>query len=329
MPAPPKFIFHGGIYFITTSAEEGLTFPPNETIKELILKSLAQAQGLHNIEIIDIIIQPTHVHILVRVIDPGDASDFMERFKTESAHAINRILGRKKKTLWCEGYDSPFIPDLGTAIEKIAYLYSNPSNDNAVNSINDFPGFNTFYLREAVASGAQSLSKIYIPTYCIARSDFTVVKDHTPEGYQRYRNKLIRKKKRNSLTISPNALFQKFGITDEAEIRRLNGVIIEEVRRREQRNRMQRQTEGRVVIGAKRLAATPIGTHFVPHRTGRRMRVHCGDRALRRDTLLWMRELYRRARVVLDRWRLGDLSVPYPIGLFPPTGIRLAEPLGW
>jgi REP element-mobilizing transposase RayT len=329
MPAPPKFTFHGGIYFVTTSVEEGITFPPNETTKELILKSLAQAQGLHNIEIIDIIIQPTHVHMLVRVIDPSDAVDFMERFKTESAHAINRILGRKKKTLWCEGYDSPFIPDIATAIEKIAYLYANPSNDGAVDSINDFPGFNTFYLREAVAAGEQFFSQTYIPTYHIARSDFTVVKDHTPDGYQRYRNRLIQNKKKNSLTISPNALFQKFGITDEAEIRTLNRVIIDEVRRREEKNRTLRQDEGKAVIGAERLAATPIGTHYVPDRTGRRMRVHCVDRELRRATLKWMRELYRRARVVLDRWRIGDFSVPYPIGLFPPTGIRLAEPLGW
>lgn len=329
MTRPPKFFFNGAIYFVTTSVEEGFMFPPNETTKEVILKSLAQAQKLHDVEILDIIVQPTHVHLMIRAIDPSDLSSFMKCFKCEVAHAINGILGRGSKTVWCSRYDSPYIPDLATAMAKIAYIYANPSNDNAVDTIDQFPGFNTFHLRESIASGVMTSHEALIATHYIPRPEFTKIKNHTPEGYKAYRDRLIKNKKRNFLTLKPNALFHQFGITDEKEIKRLTAEILAEVRRREEVNRAQRQAEGRSLIGAKRLMATPIGAPYTPQRSGKRMRTHCNDLELRIETLTWMRELRNKARSVYERWKLGDFSVPFPMGLFPPAPVRLVEPLGW
>lgn len=303
--------------------------PPNETTKEIVLKSIAQAQRLHKVEILDIIVQPTHIHMLIRVIDPTDFKNFIKCLKCESAHAINGILGRRKKTVWCAGYDSPYVPDLETAIEKIIYIYCNPSNDGAVDSIDQFPGLNTFKLREGMAHGVLPLEKSYIQTYLIPRPEFTKIQNHSPQGYASYREKLIEKKKKNFVTINPNALFHKFGITDEAEIRKLNATIVAEVRRREEKNRDKRHAAGQGVIGVKRLVSTPIGAPYVPQRTGRRMRVHSIDRDLRIKTLSWMRELRQRAIEVYKLWKLGDVAIPYPMGLFPPANIRLVEPLGW
>jgi REP element-mobilizing transposase RayT len=325
MPRPPKFYFPGKIYYITTSVEEGFMFPPNELTREYILKSLAQAQTRHKIEIVDIIVQPTHIHIMVRVLDPTDAAKFMERFKTETAHVVNRILGRKKKTVWCEGYDSPLIPDLATAIDRIAYIYANPSNDNGEDTIEAFPGFNTFSSRKWMASGELPLDDIEVTTYHLARSDFIPVMDHTPEGYNRYRLNLVQNKKKNTVTFSPNALFKAFGITDEKEIRQLNAFIVAEVRKREEKNRSLREAAGRTVIGAKKLRETPIGTHYVPNRKGRRMRVHCKDVKLRKEVLADLRAMVEKRDEVRELRRKGDYSRRYPIGMFPPYEFRLAE----
>jgi hypothetical protein len=43
---------------------------------------------------------------------------------------INRLLGRGKRTLWCEGYDSPVVLTPVRALVAIAYLYANPAKDN-------------------------------------------------------------------------------------------------------------------------------------------------------------------------------------------------------
>jgi len=329
MPAPPKFFFHGAIYFITTSIERDVMLPPNPLIREIILKCLAQAQCLYPIEIIDIIIQPTHVHMLVRIRDPKSAAGFMERFKTESAHAINGLLGRKRSTLWCERYDSPYIPDLETAISKIVYIYTNPSNDGGVDSIRDFPGFNTFHLRESCASESSDFKLVELETYVIPRPRFTKLKSNSHKYYSEYRDNLIKDLETTVVTLSPNALFEKFGIKDATLIRKYNQLIIQKIEQKEELNRVERKQRGVGVIGATRLAGTTIGSAFMPSRSGRRMRVHCVDKAVRIETLFWMRELQEAGRRVREQWRIGDYSDRYPMGLFPPNGFRLAEPLRW
>jgi hypothetical protein len=40
------------------------------------------------------------------VINPDHVEAFFRHFKTESAHMINGLLGRNKRTLWCGGYES-------------------------------------------------------------------------------------------------------------------------------------------------------------------------------------------------------------------------------
>ena len=127
MPRSNKVFFHGSIHFVSISVEEGFMFPPNPLIKELLKKCIAQAQHLYPIQICALLVESTHIHLLVRVIDPQDAVNFFGRFKTESAHAVNRLLGRKKRTVWCEGYDSPLVDDIETIKDKICLLYTSPS----------------------------------------------------------------------------------------------------------------------------------------------------------------------------------------------------------
>lgn len=331
MPRNPKIFFPGSLHLITTSVEEGLMFPPNPLIEEIIKKSLAQAQQLHPVKISDILVEATHVHFFLQVIDPQDAADFMERFKCESAHAINRLLGRKKKTIWCEGYDSPLIDHLDTAVSKIAYLYENPSKDDLEESVDRFPGFNTFKLRLRAAQGNAPSAYSYQTRY-IPRSDIDPLpgnKHLTDLDYQRLRRKLISKKKKNTFVIEPNCWMSRFGIKTEQEQREVSQRIVNEVRSREERHRKRRELANKPVIGRKRLTEQPVGTAYVPERTGKRMLTHCDDKDIRKATIKWLRALIQRGKEVLAEWRRGNTSVRYPLGLFPPTGIRLAEPIGW
>jgi hypothetical protein len=78
------------------------------------------------------------------VINPDHVDAFFRHFKTESAHMINGLLGRNKRTLWCEGYDSPIVLTPTRALIAIAYLYSNPAKDNLETSIDRYPGFSSW-----------------------------------------------------------------------------------------------------------------------------------------------------------------------------------------
>jgi REP element-mobilizing transposase RayT len=71
--------------------------------------ALAVAQNLHPVKVIGFVVMGNHIHIVTLVEDPTTVESFMERFKCETVHAVNRLLGRRQVTVWCEGYDSPAI----------------------------------------------------------------------------------------------------------------------------------------------------------------------------------------------------------------------------
>jgi REP element-mobilizing transposase RayT len=329
MPSPRKLFFHNSTHFVTTSVEEGFMFPANPLITLIILKCIARAQQLHPVIIGDILIQATHLHIILTVIDPQDAADFMERFKAEAAHAINRLLGRKKRTVWCEGYDSPILPDIDTVIEKIAYTHANPSNDGLEDSIEKFPGFNTFELRKNAAKGKLSEGVRY-HTYAVPRSAFFEI----PKGelsqneYKRIVRRITKHCTDTSFVVEPDGWMKAtFGITSKKKRREINKRIVKKLRKAEQRNREVREAEGVPVVGAKSLQREAIGSPYTPKRTGKKMYVHCVDVDLRIEYIRKCKALVAAGRACLKRWRMGDMTARYPLGLFPPTGIRLAEPL--
>ena len=89
----------------------------------------------------------------------------MKYFKAETAHRINRVLGRKKRTVWCEGYDSPIVLTPLRALVAIAYLYANPAKDGLNYNIDEYEGVNSWKI---FTSGNLSEENKIIP-----RDEFT------------------------------------------------------------------------------------------------------------------------------------------------------------
>ena len=139
-----KAIFNGGVYFITTSTENGIMLPANPLVKMLLLSALKRAFDLHPLKISHLIINGTHLHFLLRCYNPEDIPAFMERFKTESSHYLNKLLGRRKRTIWCDSYDCSRILTPSRAIKKIVYLYTNPVKDQLISSITQYPGLSSW-----------------------------------------------------------------------------------------------------------------------------------------------------------------------------------------
>jgi hypothetical protein len=58
---------------------------------------------------------------------------------------LKRLLGKKHLTLWQKNGTGAFlIPDLETVKERIAYFYNNPTKANLVDTIEQYPGLNTW-----------------------------------------------------------------------------------------------------------------------------------------------------------------------------------------
>ncbi len=315
-----KYHPHGAVLFVTFSLEEGLLLLANPLCRTLLQSCLAAAQDLYPLKISGFLINANHVHMLLVVDNPDDVSGFIRHFKTESAHLLNGILGRRKRTIWCEGYDSPVVLTSTRALIALSYLYANPAKDNLEESIDKYPGlsswdmiFNNKTKREWKRIRRPAVSKIKL---------------HNLKAYSREAERLLNdSKEKYTFTLSPNAWLEAFGITDSREQEAVNKKLIARIRTLEERAANVRKRECKKVIGREKLVSQPISTSYQSKRSGKRMACLSDDVQLRVDFIAYLKDLYAKAQTVLERWKSGDYSLPYPLGLYPPSMPKLAEPI--
>jgi hypothetical protein len=269
------------------------------------------------------IVEATHVHLVMVVIDPDHVQSFFRYFKAESAHMINGLLGRNKKTLWCDGYDSPIVLTPLRALIAIAYLYSNPAKDNLETSIDRYPGFSTW---EMFQSG--QLTRQWKR---VRRPQFTPIPrySHNLRGYTKLAEDILKASREiQTFTLEPNAWMEAFGYNSQEEQQRMNEKLLVRIRFLEARAERNRVREKKRVIGRDRLLSQVFDTTYRPKRSGRRMWCLSEKRRIRVEFIGFFKALMQKARAVREMWKLGDMTVQYPPGLHPPSMPKLANVLG-
>ncbi len=319
MPRLPKFHPPKSVLFITTSLEEGLLLKANPLVRAILETCLAKAQRLHKVRICHFLFEENHVHLILIVDNPEDVADFMGRFKTESAHAINRLLGRRKRTVWCEGYDSPILGNPADAIKQIVYLYTNPTKDSLVNSIEEYPNFNTW---SAYRSGTKKV-------HCIPfkRSDITKLSSLSPSE-EEIDFHLERLKDLYpdaiELNLEPNAWMEIMEVT-EKDRDKINQRIVSMVSKSDERFRKKREAGNKTVIGADRLKKSSFNLNYRSKRRGKRSYCISSQISLRVHIIQTIKALINEGKEVYRKWREGDHSLRFPIGIYPPSMPRLGN----
>jgi REP element-mobilizing transposase RayT len=318
-----KYHPHGSALFCTFSVEEGLVLLANPLCQAIIKSCLARACELYPVRICHIIVEATHVHLVMVVINPDHVEAFHRYFKAESAHMINGLLGRNKKTLWCKGYDSPIVLTPTRALAAIAYLYANPAKDNLETSIDRYPGFSSWRM---FTSG-----RLIRQWKRLRRPKFTpITRDaNNLRGYTKFATQILQESdEMQTFTLEPNAWMEAFGYRSPEEQLRINERLIARIRLLEKRFEQRRERERRRVIGRERLVAQVFDITYRPKRSGRRMWCLSEKRSVRVKFIRFFKALMYKARAVRERWKLGDVTVPYPPGLYPPSMPKLANVLG-
>lgn len=323
MPSPRKYFPHGSVVFATASLERGLLLLSNPLCKVIIECCLARSLSLYPVRLCHYVVNANHIHLIFVVINPTDASSFMGHFKAEVAHRLNIIMGWSKRTVWCEGYDSPVILTPLRALIAIAYLYSNPAKDCQEESIDRFPGLSSW---DMFTSGDYKTSWEFIrrPAFRFITKD-----SHCLEGYTREANRLLKCAQTSiDFELEPNAWLEAFGITDPEEQRSWNEILIKRVRTLEQRARDNRLKKGITVIGRAKLVRRKLTLNFQSERSGKRTWCLSDRKFVRVRFIRMLKGLIEQARAVFMAWHRGDYSTSYPPGLFPPGMPKLVEPVG-
>ena len=145
------------------------------------------------------------------------------------------------------------------------------------------------------------------------------------EGQEHYQNVLTSASSTNTFTLNPNGWMKLFGITEQKDIDDVNRRIVARVREVEEELSKTRGREGKTVLGAQKLKTQPINLHYTPKKFSPRMWCIRSDIAFRKTFIEFIKALISEAKEVTSRWRMGDFSLPFPLGLFPPRLPRLAN----
>ena len=311
MPSPPRILLNNSVVLITARVEEGLPFVATQYLNLIIWSILARAQTLYDIKLCHLFLMGNHLHFILCVKDPESIVRFMERFKTESSHAINRLLGRRQRTVWCDGYDCVPMLTAEDVISKIAYLYLNPSKARLVNHIEEYPGVSSWEMFQS-----NKLEKI---SPWVRRTHITALTSHSLTLSQQRivaQNILAKTDPEivHKFTLTPDLWMDSFGITDPKTRSEINSHIFITVK--EEEDRLKKQNPR--VIGAQALTLQSISKPFTPKKFSPRMWCICKNKEVRINFIKWVKLLINKGREVSARWKCGDFSKPYPPGLFPP-----------
>ena len=312
MPRLRKAIFNNGVYFLTLSVESGIVLPANPLTKFIVGAAMLRAIRHHPITISHYIVNGTHIHMIVRVWNPEDIPGFMERFKTESAHYINRALGRTKHTIWCSSYDSPRLLNIDDVVDKIVYTYTNPVKDGLIHSINNYPGMSSWSSFKSTRS--------HIRAQLIGRDQMFEIDQSLNESGFRRKTKLLSQLagKPRVLPIDCNDWLKAFGVEEREEVDHINSNIRESILKKEDEIQKEFVDNDRQFMGAKQLRNQGIYLEYTSKRSGRKMWCISSDIKERKIYLSFVKRLAKEAKEVYFKWKTGATDLAMPIGMFPP-----------
>ena len=309
-----KIFIHGTVVEVCFRTEEGLPLPATPYIKVILESIFARAQSLFPVTICHYLVMANHIHMLVVVDDPAGVPAFVGYLKGESAHAVNRLMGRKKHTVWCDGFDSPIILDAENAIKAIAYIYSNPQQANLEDRIEKYPHLSTW---KAFLSGGEERTVLRIPRDAVPALPRRMLS--FKEQHELARKLQEQGREESVLLIEPDAWMACFDELAHREPEEVNRVIIERVRSREEAlDRLRKKP----VLGAHALMLETVYREYQPVKRGRRMLCLSTFKTLRVAFIRWFRE--HCAQAVCLRQAVDWLH-RLPPGLFAPGGALRAN----
>ncbi len=311
MPNPRKLFVPMTLQMVTFRTEEGLPFLPLGFINEIIWSTLGKAYELYKVKVCAVSAEPNHFHLLILVEDPEKVSPFIGYLKQETAHAINRLLGRRKKTVWCEGFDSPTILDSKEALERFAYVLLNPVKDQLVSNILEYEGINSYSMlvedRQVVSSRR------------IFRDSILQLKNPEQAWLEEstYQFDLVGRESNVEFKLFPYSWKQCFEDTkqlSDQEIRRLMLATIE----------AENERLTKVALNPQRLKRQSLLMPYVPRAHGKRMICLSSFKSLRIQFIAGYKALCKRAKEVFNDWGSGKLTA-FPAGMFPPSQPRYSN----
>lgn len=319
MPKNRKYFPHKSVLFVTSRTEEGLPLVPTHNLNFIIYGILAKAGTMYDVKVCHFLFMSNHFHMILVVQNPEHVSEYMRYVKGEIAHAINLLLGRRQRTIWKHGYDSPILLTSDDVLRYINYIYLNPVKAGLVDSIDDYPGVSSWnmyisgrYAHKYKHLRRTSIDKLISPALPVNEQK-RIVEHYSSDKVQGFEQTLV---------IEPYAWVDSFAgdiSIEEAKLYTLSKIKEEQSLYKSRRDKP--------VIGQTALRRGSMIKDHTPNKHTRRMICICYDKEYRKGFIEHFKSLCEMAKVAYESWKKGDFSIKIPPGLFSPRPVSLASAL--
>ena len=314
MPSPRKYFVNNSAVFVSTRTEEGLPFVPTEFMNLIIWGILAKAQSLYpRVTVCSFLFMLNHFHMLIVVDDPEQVSPFIGYIKQETSHCVNRMLGRRQKTIWKAEYDSPTVLDHTKVLDVLTYIYTNPIAAGLVCHIDEYP---------AVSSWELMKNQRHISWHYVFTRD-SIPKLQNPVHPDRENSKVCQQLVDSSKTalmfrFDPFAWKKCFDETKNIPDSELMAELVDRIREKEKEYEAERIRTKSFVAGDQSLISASMLRQYTPKKFGRRMICLASDRRLRVHFITFFKAISKKAKEIFYKWKKNDFSGEFPVGLFMP-----------
>jgi hypothetical protein len=251
---------------------------------------------------------------MMLVVDcPQHVPAFIGYLKSEISHCINRLLGRRQRTIWQEGYDAPMLIDVASVRRYIKYIYANPTRAFLVPDIAEHPGVSSW---EMFTSGKYranhrrvsrpQLFRLYSPALGVNEQKRIVEELKKLPGSE------------SEFVLEPFAWVDTFPELQGVDLNQLKREILEDVAKELREIREAHAREKKRYIGATELRRQSMLLEHTPKKFSKKMICIAEDKELRKSFIRTFKHLADLARAAFKRWKEGDFSAEIPAGMFAP-----------
>ena len=331
MPRANRAFSENTVYEIIPRTRASLPMPPTQTSNELKLGILGRTQRDSKVELCHFVDMNNHSHTLAVSTKCQKISKFYMELQKKTTDAVKALLKLSSLSLW---EDRPTVAEVATlddAIKRIAYIYSNPSNASLCDSIEQYPGINSWSAFLTCEPKVDAEVVVDARWYPVSEIPQLPSRSLSSKQDARLYQELVASEKalKHPITIKPFKWLEVFGIIEPDAIEKIRQKIIAQVRETERANAEARLAAGKRCVPPAVLLREPYMKPHTPKNKERKIYLICGDRERRLKLLEKFRQIFARCRECYKKAKEG-LWAEWPPGTFTPwfpPGFTFPAPL--
>lgn len=319
MPRPNRVYIENEIYEIIPRARAHLPMPPTRVSNEIKLGILGRTQRDNKVDLCHFVDMNSHSHDLAVAHSAQQLAKFYMEKQKKTTDAVKALVGLPYLSLWEDRPPVTRVVNLADVISRIVYIYCNPSNAALCDSIDDYPGINSWSAFLNCEPSVDAEVTIDARWYPVSEIPQLPARSLSPSQDAALHETLLKSEEAqsHSIVLKPFKWLEHFGITDPLRIENVRKQIISRVREVERANAAERATANTRCVPRSVLLREPYMKPHNPKKKERKIYLICSDKEQRIELLKEYKRIFDRCKECYRKAKEG-LRVDWPPGTFIP-----------